>query len=87
MSRNAAPGACSASACGLYQTAKIASEMGFSRFTTTLASSRWKRLDQVAEAGNWAASQFPGVEYWDRNWRKGGLAGSPGRPDPRESLL
>ena len=57
----------------LYQTAKIASEMGFSRFTTTLASSRWKRLDQVAEAGNWAASQFPGVEYWDRNWRKGGL--------------
>ena len=57
----------------LYQTAKIASEMGFSRFTTTLASSRWKRLHQVAEAGNWAASQFPGVEYWDRNWRKGGL--------------
>ena len=57
----------------LYRTAQKASELGINRFTTTLASSRWKSLDQINEAGAWAASQFDGVEFWDRNWRKGGL--------------
>ena len=41
--------------------------------TTTLASSRWKNLDQVNEAGRWACSQVQGVTWWDQNWRKGGL--------------
>ncbi len=27
----------------------------------------------MSEAGHWAAAQYPGVEFWDRNWRKGGL--------------
>ena len=54
-------------------TAAAAKKLGIRRFTTTLAGSRWKRLDQVNEAGFEAAKLFPDTEYWDRNWRKGGL--------------
>ena len=55
-------------------TARMASERGFDHFATTLASSRWKSLEQIAEAGHWAAAQFEGVEFWEKNWRKGGLS-------------
>lgn len=55
-------------------TAKLASERGISRFATTLASSRWKDLKQIEEAGNWAASCFQGVGFFAKNWRKGGLS-------------
>ena len=41
--------------------------------TTTLASSRWKNLEQVNSAGEFACSLFPGVNWWNMNWRKGGL--------------
>lgn len=58
----------------LLASAQKAAELGITRFTTTLASSRWKSLDQIAEAGIWAASQIPGTEYWEKNWRKGGLS-------------
>lgn len=58
----------------LLATAGMAHKKGFSCFTTTLASSRWKSLEQIAEAGQWAASQFEGVEFWEKNWRKGGLS-------------
>ena len=54
-------------------TAKYASEHNFDKITTTLASSRWKDINQVFEAGQYAASLFPNVEFWDKNWRKGGL--------------
>ena len=57
----------------LLSAARYASEHGFSTFTSTLDSSRWKRHDQIVEAGNWAAAQFPGVKFWDKNWRQGGL--------------
>lgn len=57
----------------LYRTAKKCAEMGIEEFTTTLASSRWKSLTQINEAGRWAAEQFPGVTFNERNWRKGGL--------------
>ena len=57
----------------LLSAARYASEHGFSTFTSTLDSSRWKRHDQIVEAGNWAAVQFPGLTFWDRNWRQGGL--------------
>lgn len=57
----------------LYRAARMTHELGIPSFTTTLASSRWKNLDQINEAGNWAAGQFEGVAFWDRNWRKGGL--------------
>lgn len=57
----------------LAATARYAHEHGFDRIATTLASSRWKSLEQIAEAGREAVAPFPGVEFWDRNWRKGGL--------------
>lgn len=57
----------------LLQTARYASEHGFTVFTTTLASSRWKSIEQINEAGQWAAAQVDGVTFWEQNWRKGGL--------------
>ncbi len=57
----------------LVRAAKYASENGFDTLTTTLASSRWKDLAQVDEAGRYACSLFPGVTWWGKNWRKGGL--------------
>ena len=50
-----------------------AAKLGIRRFTTTLAGSRWKRLDQIREAALEAAALHPGTTYWDQNWRKGGL--------------
>lgn len=55
-------------------TAHYAHKHGFTVFTTTLASSRWKNLEQINEAGNHAASLYPGVHFWSQNWRKGGLS-------------
>lgn len=57
----------------LLSAARRCRDMGLETFTTTLASSRWKRLDQIADAGHWAASMVGGVRFDDRNWRKGGL--------------
>ena len=57
----------------LLQTARYAATYGFTTFTTTLASSRWKSLQQINEAGRWAAAQVKGVTFWEQNWRKGGL--------------
>ena len=57
----------------LERAARYAEEHGFRVLTTTLASSRWKSLDQINEAGRWAVSRHPSVLWWDRNWRKGGL--------------
>lgn len=57
----------------LDRAAEYAEEHGFRVLTTTLASSRWKSLDQINEAGRWAVSRHPAVLWWDRNWRKGGL--------------
>lgn len=57
----------------LLSTAEYAREHGFRVITTTLASSRWKSLDQINEAGRWAVQQVEDVLWWDQNWRKGGL--------------
>ncbi len=57
----------------LRDTARYASKHGFSVITTTLASSRWKSLDQINEAGAWAVEPFDNVVWWDQNWRRGGL--------------
>ena len=57
----------------LLRAARYASAHGFTCVTTTLASSRWKDLEQVDEAGKWACAQVDGVTWWGRNWRKGGL--------------
>ncbi len=57
----------------LRSTAEKAAEMGLHTFTTTLASSRWKDLDQIIQAGMKAQSEVPGTQFWAQNWRKGGL--------------
>lgn len=57
----------------LERTARYAHEHGFKVITTTLASSRWKSLEQINQAGRYAASLYPDVVWWDQNWRKGGL--------------
>ena len=69
----------------LLRTARYARERGVKVITTTLASSRWKSLDQINEAGQWAVDivnqssqndMIPSekeVIWWDQNWRKGGL--------------
>ena len=56
----------------LLRTARYAKERGIKVITTTLASSRWKSLDQINEAGRWACLDKD-VIWWDQNWRKGGL--------------
>lgn len=62
----------------LLRTAEYAAANGYKVIATTLASSRWKSLDQINQAGLWACSQIVTtnenqVIWWDRNWRKGGL--------------
>ena len=62
----------------LLRTAQYARERGIKVITTTLASSRWKSLEQINEAGKWACeNNIPPEErdviWWDQNWRKGGL--------------
>ena len=57
----------------LERAARYALENGFQVLTTTLASSRWKDLEQVNDAGQWACGLFPDVTWWGRNWRTGGL--------------
>lgn len=65
------------------KAAQVAADEGIEVFTTTLASSRWKSLEQINEAGLWAAEKINNklelegnslrVSFNDRNWRKGGL--------------
>ena len=57
----------------LIATARQASALGLRCFTTTLASSRWKSLEQITQAGMTAQQQVPGTLFWAQNWRKGGL--------------
>ena len=54
-------------------TADKAEQIGLKYFTTTLASSRWKSLEQIERAGKEAERQAEGVIFWAQNWRKGGL--------------
>ncbi|KAA8998113.1 epoxyqueuosine reductase QueH [Affinibrenneria salicis] len=55
-------------------TARYAAQHDFSLFTTTLASSRWKDLNQVTLAGQQAAERYPATRYWAQDWRKNGLS-------------
>ena len=72
----------------LLATARKAQESGMAFFATTLASSRWKNLDQVNAAGEKAAEtvnrlspEKQPVAFWAQNWRKDGLQ------DRRNELL
>ena len=44
----------------LYRTAQYAAQRGIGAITTTLASSRWKSLEQINEAGEWACGMVRG---------------------------
>ena len=67
----------------LFYTARKAQELDIPFFATTLASSRWKNLDQINEAGMKAeqmVNRYPAdsivhepVHFWAQNWRKDGL--------------
>ncbi|MBQ8424231.1 MAG: epoxyqueuosine reductase QueH [Coprobacter sp.] len=57
----------------LRATALYAATHGYGVITTTLASSRWKVLDQINEAGRSAVADVPDVIFWEQNWRRGGL--------------
>ena len=61
----------------LFETAKEAQRLGIRYFATTLASSRWKSLEQITIAGESAATAVSTpssqVVFWAQNWRKGGL--------------
>ena len=64
----------------LTATARKAQELGIPYFATTLASSRWKSLEQINRAGlaaeqmvNGQCSMVNKVAFWPQNWRKGGL--------------
>lgn len=57
----------------LVVTARKAREMGIKYFATTLASSRWKSLEQIERAGHQAEQAVGDVAFWAQNWRKGGL--------------
>ena len=57
----------------LMAAARKAKELGIRYFATTLASSRWKSLEQIERAGLAAEQAVGGVTFWAQNWRKGGL--------------
>ena len=57
----------------LVATAQEARRRGITWFTTTLASSRWKSLEQIERAGHDAEASVEGTRFWAQNWRKGGL--------------
>lgn len=67
----------------LLRSAQYAAQRGIKVISTTLASSRWKSLDQINEAGRWACEEVSRqynmtppdeiVIWWDQNWRKNGL--------------
>lgn len=61
----------------LRRAAEYAAAHGLRVLTTTLASSRWKSLEQVNEAGSAvcgeATEKGGDVCFWLQNWRKGGL--------------
>ncbi|MCF0173131.1 MAG: epoxyqueuosine reductase QueH [Bacteroidales bacterium] len=57
----------------LERAAEYAHRHGFKVLTTTLASSRWKDLEQVNVAGTAACSHYDGLLWWGQNWRICGL--------------
>ncbi len=52
------------------KTAEYAHKNSFDIFSSTLGISRWKDIDQINQAGEWAAKKVPDLKYWTFNWRK-----------------
>lgn len=62
----------------LRRAAEYAASHDIRMLTTTLASSRWKDLEQVNQAGIRACAEVNAARgsdlfWWNMNWRKGGL--------------
>lgn len=57
----------------LEATAILASKLQIEKFSTTLLGSRWKSREQILNAGNTAALSVNNTEFWDKDWRRGGL--------------
>jgi len=53
------------------KTAEYAYKNNFDIFSSTLGISRWKDMEQINQAGIWAAKKISNLEYWTINWRKG----------------
>lgn len=56
------------------RTALYAYEHDFSVITSCLGISRWKDMNQINGCGVRAANRYPGMLYWEFNWRKKGGA-------------
>lgn len=56
------------------RTALYAHEHGFPVITSSLGISRWKNMQQINDCGVRSAAKYPGLIYWEYNWRKGGGA-------------
>jgi predicted adenine nucleotide alpha hydrolase (AANH) superfamily ATPase len=56
------------------RTALYAHEHDFPVMTSSLGISRWKNMQQINDCGARAATRYPGLIYWDFNWRKQGGA-------------
>jgi len=54
------------------RTALYAHEHDFPVITSCLGISRWKNLAQINACGVRAANRYPGMIYWEFNWRKQG---------------
>ncbi|MDO4905365.1 MAG: epoxyqueuosine reductase QueH [Lautropia sp.] len=54
------------------RTALYAHEHGFTAISSSLGISRWKDMNQINGCGHRAAARYPGMIYWDYNWRKQG---------------
>ncbi len=56
------------------RTALYAWENGYDTISSSLGISRWKNMQQINDSGQRAAARYPGMVYWDYNWRKDGGA-------------
>ncbi|PZR18447.1 MAG: hypothetical protein DI536_00775 [Archangium gephyra] len=54
------------------RTALYAHEHGFTAISSSLGISRLKNMEQINDCGRRSASKYPGMVYWDYNWRKKG---------------
>lgn len=70
----------------LERAALHADQHGFALIATSLGSSRWKDLKQVDACGHRAAGRYPGLVYWDHNWRKLGGAERSTQVSKREAF-
>ena len=56
----------------LERAARYAHEQGYPVFATSLGISRWKDMTQVYDCGRRSAKRYPGLVFWDYNWRRQG---------------